>query len=171
MEEAIQIQKIEAMDVLSLSVLVLFLGMYLNRKFRFLSENYIPPAVTGGLIFSIATWLLYVQLGIQVEFDMRIRDLFLLVFFSTVGLSARMKTVIAGGRSLAVLVVVAAVFRIRSGSRSPWRAGHTRLTDCLRGASPSQVDTVPPSHGAPLPKKPGLPAQRKSDWPSRPLVS
>jgi len=110
MEEAIQIQKIEAMDVLSLSVLVLFLGMYLNRKFRFLSENYIPPAVTGGLIFSIATWLLYVQLGIQVEFDMRIRDLFLLVFFSTVGLSARMKTVIAGGRSLAVLVVVAAVF-------------------------------------------------------------
>ena len=96
--------------MLSLSVLVLFLGMYLNRKLRILSENYIPPAVTGGLLFSVATWLVYVQLDIQLEFDMRFRDLLLLVFFSTVGLSARMKTLAAGGRSLAILVVVAAVF-------------------------------------------------------------
>jgi ESS family glutamate:Na+ symporter len=110
MEEGIRIQHVVAMDMLSLSVLVLFLGMYLNRKIRFLSENYIPPAVTGGLLFSVATWLVYVQFDIQVEFDMRIRDLLLLVFFSTVGLSARMKTLVAGGRSLAILVCVAAVF-------------------------------------------------------------
>ena len=110
MEEGIRIQHVVAMDMLSLSVLVLFLGMYLNRKIQFLSENYIPPAVTGGLLFSVATWLVYVQFDIQVEFDMRIRDLLLLVFFSTVGLSARMKTLVAGGRSLAILVCVAAVF-------------------------------------------------------------
>jgi ESS family glutamate:Na+ symporter len=110
MEESIQIRTIAAMDMLSLSVLVLFLGMYLNRKIRLLSENYIPAAVTGGLIFSLATWFVYEQLDIQLEFDMRIRDLFLLVFFSTIGLSARMKTLAAGGRSLAILVVVAALF-------------------------------------------------------------
>ncbi len=98
--------------MLALSVVVLFLGMYLNRRFRFLSENYIPPAVTGGLIFSVATWLVYDQLSIQLEFDMRIRDLLLLVFFSTVGLSARVKTVVAGGKSLAILVGVAAVFLV-----------------------------------------------------------
>ena len=110
MEEGIRIQHVAAMDMLSLSVLVLFLGMYLNRKIQFLSENYIPPAVTGGLLFSVATWLVYVQFDIQVEFDMRIRDLLLLVFFSTVGLSARMKTLVAGGRSLAILVCLSAVF-------------------------------------------------------------
>lgn len=110
MEEFIRVQSVEAMDMLALSVVVLFLGMYLNRRFRFLSENYIPPAVTGGLIFSVATWLVYDQLSIQLEFDMRIRDLLLLVFFSTVGLSARIKAVIAGGKSLAILVGVAAVF-------------------------------------------------------------
>ena len=112
MEDLIRVQTVEAMDMLSLSVVVLFLGMYLNRKFRLLSENYIPPAVTGGLIFSVVTWLVYTQLDIQLEFDMRFRDLLLLVFFSTVGLSARIKTVIAGGRSLVILVVVAAVFLV-----------------------------------------------------------
>ena len=112
METLIEIQTVDAMDMLSLSVLVLFLGMYLNSKIRLLSENYIPPAVTGGLLFSVATWLVYAGLDIQLEFDMRIRDLLLLVFFSTVGLSARMKTVLAGGKSLALLVAVAAVFLV-----------------------------------------------------------
>jgi ESS family glutamate:Na+ symporter len=116
MEESIRLQEIAAMDMLSLSVLVLFSGMYLSRKIRFLSENYIPPAVIGGLLFSLATWLIYAQLNIQLEFDMRIRDLLLLVFFSTVGLSARMRTLAAGGRSLAILVGVAAVFLVLQNS-------------------------------------------------------
>ncbi len=40
---------LEPIHVLMLSVLVLYLGLYLNRKIRLLAENYIPPAVTGGL--------------------------------------------------------------------------------------------------------------------------
>jgi ESS family glutamate:Na+ symporter len=44
----------QPIHVLMLSVLVLYLGFYLNRKIRFLREFYIPPAVTGGLICSIA---------------------------------------------------------------------------------------------------------------------
>jgi len=128
MEDLIEIQIVDAMDMLSMSVLVLFLGMYLNHKIRLLSENYIPPAVTGGLLFSLVTWLVYSQLGIQVEFDMRIRDLLLLVFFSTVGLSARMKTVAAGGKSLAILVCVAAVFLVLQNTVgiaiALWREAH-----------------------------------------------
>ncbi len=40
---------LEPIHVLMLSVLVLYLGLYINRKIRLLAENYIPPAVTGGL--------------------------------------------------------------------------------------------------------------------------
>lgn len=109
-EQAIRIQSINTMDLLSLSILVLFVGMYLNRKIRVLEENYIPPAVTGGLLFSLLTWFAYAQLGVEIQFDMAARDLLLLVFFSTVGLSARLKTLAAGGRSLLVLVVIAGVF-------------------------------------------------------------
>ncbi len=41
---------VSPIDGLMLSILVLFLGMYLNRRIRFLRDNYIPPAVTGGLL-------------------------------------------------------------------------------------------------------------------------
>jgi hypothetical protein len=36
METLIEVQTVDAMDMLSLSVLVLFLGMYLNSKIRLL---------------------------------------------------------------------------------------------------------------------------------------
>jgi len=98
------------MDMLSLSILVLFVGMYLNRKIRLLGDNYIPPAVTGGLLFAAGIALIYNFAHVQFEFDMRMRDLLLLVFFSTVGLSARLRALAAGGKALFVLVLVAGVF-------------------------------------------------------------
>ncbi len=104
------VYKIEEMDMLSLSILVLFLGMFLNRKIKVLGDNYIPPAVTGGLLFSLVTLLIYNFANIQVDFNMEMRDLLLLVFFSTVGLSARLSTLAAGGKALALLAVVAGVF-------------------------------------------------------------
>ena len=103
---------IDEMDMLSLSVLVLFVGFFLNGRIRVLEENYIPPAVTGGLLFSLFTWFAYSQLDVELEFDMRVRDLLLLVFFSTVGLSARLRALASGGRVLAILVLAAAVFLI-----------------------------------------------------------
>ncbi len=98
------------MDMLSMSILVLFVGMFLNRKIKILGDNYIPPAVTGGLLFAAGTALVYNFADVQVEFDMRMRDLLLLVFFSTVGLSARLRALAAGGKALLLLIVVAGVF-------------------------------------------------------------
>jgi ESS family glutamate:Na+ symporter len=110
MSDTVTVYPIDPMDMLSMSILVLFLGMYLNKKIKFLGDNYIPPAVTGGLLFSTAMAFLYQFGDIELDFDMRFRDLLLLVFFSTVGLSARLKTLVAGGKALAILVVVSAVF-------------------------------------------------------------
>jgi ESS family glutamate:Na+ symporter len=96
--------------MLAMSIFVLFLGMYLTSKFKLLQDNYIPPAVTGGLIFSLATWGFYSFAGVEFNFDMQMRDLLLLTFFSTVGLGARLRTLATGGRSLAILVAAAAVY-------------------------------------------------------------
>jgi sodium--glutamate symport carrier gltS len=46
--------EMQPVHVLMLTILVLYLGFYLKREIRFLSEFYIPPAVTGLLICSIA---------------------------------------------------------------------------------------------------------------------
>lgn len=112
----VRIVEVVPMDMLSLSIVVLFVGMFLNKKIRFLGENYIPPAVTGGLLFSVATACVYHFYELQVEFDMRLRDLLLLVFFSTVGLSSRLKTLAAGGKALLTLVLVAGVFLLLQNS-------------------------------------------------------
>jgi len=77
----IRLVEITIMDMLSMSIVVLFVGMYLNRKIRLLGDNYIQPAVTGGLLFAAGTMLLYSLADVQVEFDMRMRDMLLLVFF------------------------------------------------------------------------------------------
>ncbi|MDH3664454.1 MAG: sodium/glutamate symporter [Alphaproteobacteria bacterium] len=95
-----------------LSILVLYLGMYLNRKIRFLRENFIPPAVTGGLICSAIVAVIYATADLQINFDLQIRNVLLLVFFSTIGLSAKLRTLAAGGKALAILVAVAAVFLV-----------------------------------------------------------
>ena len=73
----------QPLHVLMLSVLVFYLGLYLNRKIRFLSDYYIPPAVTGGLICSAIVGVIYGVADLEIAFDMQIRDVLLLVFFST----------------------------------------------------------------------------------------
>ena len=110
--EAIAQYEVEPIHALMLSVLVLFLGLYLGQKIRFLREYYIPPAVTGGLICSAIVAVIYALANLEIIFDMQIRDALLLVFFSTIGLSAKLRTLAAGGKALAILVVVAAVFLI-----------------------------------------------------------
>ncbi len=110
--DEIRVVEMAPMDMLSLSILVLFVGMFLNKKIRLLGDNYIPPAVTGGLLFAVAVALIYKFADVQLEFDMQMRDLLLLVFFSTVGLSARLKALAAGGKALFVLILVAGVFLV-----------------------------------------------------------
>ena len=100
------------MQMLAMSIVVLFLGMYLTSKFKLLRDNYIPPAVTGGMIFSLGTWACYSFWNVELEFDMQMRDLLLLTFFSTVGLGARLRTLATGGKALAIMVAAAAVFLV-----------------------------------------------------------
>ncbi len=102
--------EMQPIHVLMLSVLVLYLGFFLNRKIRFLGEYYIPPAVTGGLICSVIVALVYSMADLEIIFDMQIRDVLLLVFFSTIGLSAKLRTLAAGGKALVILVLISAVF-------------------------------------------------------------
>lgn len=86
--------------------------MYLNGRFNILRRNYIPPTVTGCLVFSVFTCALFYFADTGFEFDMRFRDLLLLVFFSTVGLSAWLSQMASGGKKLALMVLVAVVFLV-----------------------------------------------------------
>ncbi len=56
--------------------------------------------------------IVFVVTNRQIEFDLTPRDTLLLVFFSTIGLSAKLRTLISGGKSLAKLVICAVGFLI-----------------------------------------------------------
>jgi len=88
------------------------LGTWLTAKIQFLKAYSIPPAVTGGLLCSVMVALIYAVGGIEISFDMRIRNLCLLVFFSTIGLSAKFSLLKEGGKALVVLLAAAAGFLV-----------------------------------------------------------
>ena len=103
---------IDSGRTMAISILVLFVGLYLNKKVKVLESNYIPPSVTGGILCSIIIAIIYAAGDLEIDFDLQLRDLLLLVFFSTIGLNANFKCLANGGKALLVLCVIAFVFLI-----------------------------------------------------------
>ena len=98
---------LDAHHTLILAILVLFLGRFVNRRIHWLREYGIPEPVTGGLIASFTLTLLVLATGAQIKFELAARDTLLIVFFTTVGLSANLQLLAKGGVMLVVLTVVA----------------------------------------------------------------
>ena len=97
----------DARHTLVLAILVLFGGRYLTRRVPFLRNYSIPEPVTGGLIASLTLTAFHLATGLDVTFDLSARDTLLVAFFTTVGLSARVGLLAAGGAMLAILTGVA----------------------------------------------------------------
>ena len=102
--------QLDPRQTIILAILVLFLGRYLNRKIDFLREYNIPEPVSGGLIASILSAAVYFLADTELVFDLANRDALLIVFFTTIGLSARFKDLVGGGISLVILLVIAVVY-------------------------------------------------------------
>ena len=103
---------VDPISMLGIAIIVLFLGVFLTLRIPFLKNNFIPAAVTGGILTATFVWMLRDAFGIAFEFDMSPRDLLLLVFFSTVGLSVKFSTLVSGGKTLPLLVLAAGVFLV-----------------------------------------------------------
>ena len=99
--------ELEPRATLIAAILVLFLGRYLNEKIKAFRDYNIPEPVTGGLLASLMVGLLYWLMGLEISFDMANRDMLLIVFFTTIGLSSRIDVLGQGGRSLVILLVLA----------------------------------------------------------------
>lgn len=100
---------LDASHTLILAILVLFVGRYVNRHVPFLRNYSVPEPVTGGLIASVLLTLAGVFAGAELAFDLSARDTLLVVFFTTVGLSARIGLLMAGGMTLVILTAIAVV--------------------------------------------------------------
>lgn len=95
---------------LNIAILVLAAGNWLNRRFRVLQDFNIPEPVSSGLLVGVLTAVLYLAFGLEVTFDTRARDFLLLYFFAGIGLNSDLKSLLAGGVPLLVLVAALVVF-------------------------------------------------------------
>lgn len=90
-------------------VAALLLGIYLTRKVGFLRRFCIPAPVSGGLVFSLLVLLCHSVFGVECRFDAAVRELCMMLFFTSVGFQSDMKVLRRGGRPLLVMVALVAV--------------------------------------------------------------
>jgi len=99
-------------QTLGFAVLVLYIGVFLVARLRFLSENNIPVPVVGGFLFALAASLLLGQFNIRFGFDMAMKEPMMLAFFSCVGLGADMRMLSRGGKQLLLFIIACLLYLI-----------------------------------------------------------
>ncbi len=91
---------------LTLAVLVLYLGKYLRKKIKFFDTFCIPAPVIGGLLFAILSCVLFVTGVVEFEFDETIKNICMIMFFTSVGFQANLKILKKGGLKLVIFLLV-----------------------------------------------------------------
>ncbi len=97
---------VQGSDIIILAILVLWAGDRITQKIQLLKKYSIPIAVTGGLLCSIIVAIVGSAGGPKITFDMAIRDTLLMVFFTTIGISAKFSRLKAGGEAMGILLVI-----------------------------------------------------------------
>jgi len=90
--------------------LVLAAGRALVARIGFLKRFSIPAPVVGGVLVAVLLALADTFGGVRVSFEMGLRDNLLLMFFTTVGLSADARMLVRGGPKLVLFLAVSAAF-------------------------------------------------------------
>jgi len=102
--------ELDSRQTIIVAILVLFLGKYLNRKIKVLRKYNIPEPVTGGLVASLFFGLLYLLFDVNLNFATHYRDILLIIFFTAIGLSTEIKSIVKGGRVLLIITIFAIAY-------------------------------------------------------------
>lgn len=99
-------------QTLGMAVAVLFFGVFLKKRIKFLETFCIPSPVVGGLIFAIVSCILYATGILEISFDETLKNVCMVIFFTSVGFQANLKVLKSGGLSLVVFLVCVIVLII-----------------------------------------------------------
>ena len=101
--------ELDMYQTLALSVLVLLLGKFLRERVRMLEKFCIPAPVIGGVLFAIFTCACYVTGVAEFAFDDILKEVCMVMFFTSVGFQANLKVLKSGGRAMIVFLGVVIV--------------------------------------------------------------
>ncbi|MDO6496586.1 sodium/glutamate symporter [Photobacterium sanguinicancri] len=108
MNSLIQINELESMLI---AIIVLFLGYFINSKVKVLRRYNIPEPIVGGLIVAIFVAIMHAQ-GVDIAFNVPLKDTLMQMFFATVGLAASFKLLAQGGSRVFLFLGLATAFII-----------------------------------------------------------
>ena len=97
---------LDMIQTAGIGALALIVGMVLTRKVDFLQRFCVPSPVSGGIIFSLITLVLYGWFHVEVSFDGTLKDVFMLAFFTSVGFQSDLKVLKQGGKLLVIMLIL-----------------------------------------------------------------
>ncbi len=97
--------ELTAIQVLGVACLGLLIGAGVKRLFPVLGRLSVPGSVLGGLVFAVLTLLLRDRV-VNLRFDLVLRDVLMIAFFTTVGMGASLRLLKVGGRRVVVFLGV-----------------------------------------------------------------
>jgi ESS family glutamate:Na+ symporter len=98
---AVAIVNLNAVQVLALACVGIIAGVQIKRLIPVLDRLNVPASVVGGLIYA-AVALLLRDRYMNFEMDLVLRDMFMVAFFTTIGMSASLRLLKVGGIQVAL---------------------------------------------------------------------
>lgn len=92
----------------TLAIILLFVGKIALMRYEVLRRYSIPEPVIGGFLAAIVVGIVFFALDIQVTFKLDVQGYLLVYFFAGIGLKSDIKTLLSGGRPLAILLLLSA---------------------------------------------------------------
>lgn len=93
----------------AVAVFVYALGSFIKKKIDFFNKYCIPASVIGGILFAFLTLGLNLTGTVTIVTDTTLQNIFMTLFFTSVGYTASFKLLKKGGLQVLVFLLVATV--------------------------------------------------------------
>lgn len=115
--------QLDELATLIIGLIALFLGRWIRQSVPFLRKIDMPNAVVGAMVVAVVILLMQVFLKLDVAFGTRTKDALLLIFFTSIGLSAKLAALKSGGKPLIILCVITVLTLIAQNNIGAMLAG------------------------------------------------
>lgn len=100
---------LDLIQTLAIASIMYFIGMQLRKNISILEQLNIPSAVIGGLLFAGLNLVLHDRY-LNLKFDTSMQSLCMVLFFTTIGISASLPLLQKGGIQVVLFLLMATVF-------------------------------------------------------------
>ncbi len=97
-------------ETLAFACLVLLLGFFIVKQVSFFRDYNIPEPVVGGFFIAIFLYVLNYTTGVSLFFEGSLQSAMMLIFFSSIGLSADFEKLKKGGKPLLIFIFLTGSF-------------------------------------------------------------